>query len=158
MNMIEAILSSDCVLLKQKAASKKVLLEQVCHTFVQHEPTLNPKLLFKKFIERERLGSTDLDHGVAIPHVRIAGLAHPMACFIHLDEAVTFNESQGSSCDLILSLIVPEDCEQDHLNLLAFFAQSFHNPILREQLRTCCNKESIISLFAKHAEALQPAA
>lgn len=158
MNAIETVLSSDCVLLKHKCVSKKNLFEQICQIFLDHEPTLNPKALFRRFIERERLGSTDLDHGVAIPHVRLPELAHPMACFIRLETPVSYNESQGTACDLILALIVPEDCEQDHLNLLAYFAQCFHNDVFREQLRTCCNKESIISLFAKNAEALQPAA
>ena len=110
--------------------------------------------LFKKFIEREQLGTTDIDKGVAIPHIRATDIAKPMAIFIQLMTPVLYNESEAIRCHLILSLLVPEDNPDDHLNLLAYFTKQFHSGTIREQLSLCQQPETAVNIFA-HAYELQ---
>lgn len=158
MNTIETILAADCVLLDENFPCKKNILEAISHIFAQHEPTLNERMLFKKFIERERLGSTEIGHGVALPHIRIPEINKPAACFLHLPIPIDFTELSDSKCDLILSLIVPEEDTQNHLNLLAYFANCFNSAKFREQLRSTHDRQTIIKLFAKQAHELKTAA
>lgn len=96
-------------------------------------------------ITRERLGSTGLGHGVALPHSRVANLDSPIAAMITLNEGVDFEAADDQVVDLILALLVPEDCNDEHLKILAALAQRFNDGDLRKTLRRC---ESGDELFA----------
>ena len=88
------------------------------------------------FISRERLGNTALDHGFALPHSRITGIEQPAAALITLASGVDFNAADGQQVDLILGLLVPEQCNDEHLKILATMAKRFSDAQFREQMRT----------------------
>lgn len=86
-------------------------------------------------ISRERLGSTGLGHGVALPHSRVATIESPLAAMITLNDGVDFEASDGRPVDLLVGLLVPEDCNDDHLKILANLARRFNEAGFRESLR-----------------------
>ena len=88
------------------------------------------------FISRERLGNTALDHGFALPHSRISGIEQPVAALITLEKGVDFNANDGQVVDLVLGLLVPEQCNDEHLQILATLAKRFSDAQFREQMRT----------------------
>ncbi|MFK7994122.1 MAG: PTS sugar transporter subunit IIA [Granulosicoccus sp.] len=88
------------------------------------------------FISRERLGSTSLDHGFALPHSRICCIDKPVAALITLENGVDYNATDNQAVDLVLGLLVPEECNDEHLKILATLAKRFSNEEFREQMRS----------------------
>lgn len=88
------------------------------------------------FIARERLGSTCLDHGFALPHSRIALIDQPVAAFITLSEPIDYDAGDKPPVDLILGLLVPEECNDEHLKILATLAKRFSDDNFREEIRS----------------------
>lgn len=86
-------------------------------------------------ITRERLGSTGIGHGIALPHSRQAGIDEPLAALITLNEGVDFESIDGEPVDVVLGLLVPEDCNDAHLQILADLARRFSDPAFRQRLR-----------------------
>ena len=88
------------------------------------------------FISRERLGSTCLDHGIALPHCRIGYIDTPVAALITLENGIDFNATDKQAVDLVLGLLVPEQCNDVHLKILASLAKRFSDESFREQIRS----------------------
>lgn len=95
------------------------------------------------FISRERLGNTCLDFGVALPHSRIGVIEKPIAALITLAEPIDFNASDDQKIDLILGLLVPEECNDEHLQILAKMAKRFSNADFRAQVRLQTDPEAL---------------
>ena len=87
-------------------------------------------------ISRERLGATGLGHGVALPHSRLSAIDKPMAAMITLDKGVDFESNDDQAVDLMLGLLVPENCNDEHLKILAMLAKRFSSEALRAELRS----------------------
>lgn len=88
------------------------------------------------FISRERLGSTCLDHGFALPHSRISCIDKPVAAFITLESGVDYNASDNKVVDMVLGLLVPEECNDEHLKILATLAKRFSDADFRDEMRS----------------------
>ena len=118
------------------ATSKKRLLELAATTLVQPggDEALE-RLIYDSLCARERLGSTGLDHGVAIPHGRIAGLAAPAGAFLKLTDALPFDAGDGAPVDLVFALAVPEHFTHQHLMLLSQLAEMFSDTGFCARLR-----------------------
>lgn len=86
-------------------------------------------------ISRERLGSTGLGHGVGLPHSRLCAIEEPVAAFVTLESGIDYDSLDSEPVDLVLGLLVPENCNDEHLKILAQLAQRFSDPQLRESLR-----------------------
>jgi PTS system nitrogen regulatory IIA component len=86
---------------------------------------------------REKIGSTALGHGIAIPHARVQGLSQPVAAFVRLKISVPFDAPDGKPVGDMLVLLVPEDATDAHLQLLAEVAEMFCDRPFRERLRAC---------------------
>lgn len=105
-------------------------------------------------ISRERLGSTGLGHGVALPHSRVATIESPLAAMITLNDGVDFEASDSKPVDLLVGLLVPENCNDDHLKILANLARRFNEPEFRDSLRA---HEDGNALYAElHRQATNP--
>ncbi len=100
-------------------------------------------------ISRERLGATGLGHGVALPHSRMCAIEKPLAAMITLDQGVDFESTDNQDVDLILGLLVPEKCNDEHLEILAKLARRFSSESLRQELRSF---EDPAALFEHIAE------
>lgn len=134
---ITDLLVPDRVSCRDDLGSKKRLLEYVSELLASSSPELTQHEIFEALISREKLGSTGLGKGVAIPHGRIASLARPVCAFVRLATPVDFDATDGQPVDLIFTLLVPEDSTEEHLQVLSTIAEIFSNAGISAALRQC---------------------
>jgi len=146
--LVSDLLSPERVLSCVHASSKKRLLELASQALVQNDATLDSREVFESLCARERLGSTGLGNGVAIPHGRVGGSAEIQAVFIRLAKPLPFDAVDGKPVDLLFALAVPERATSDHLKLLAQIAERFSDPGLLEQLRAAEDSSELIQLLS----------
>ena len=147
--LVSDLLSPERVLPDVRATSKKRLLEIISEALVQHDASLNAREIFESLCARERLGSTGLGHGVAIPHGRVNSSAGPQAVFVRLSKPLAFDAVDGQPVDLLFALAVPENCTSDHLNLLAQIAERFSDEELLEELREADDANELVQLLSE---------
>ncbi|WP_295385226.1 PTS sugar transporter subunit IIA [uncultured Thiodictyon sp.] len=128
-------------------ASKKRLLETLARLLATDHPGLEPDAVFERLLERERLGSTGLGHGIALPHARIKAIPQSLGAFVSLTQGVDYDAADGEPVDLAFALLVPETATEEHLQLLAELAGRFNDPELRRRLRQADNAAAILNLF-----------
>ncbi len=122
---IADLLTADRVACGDPSASKKRVLEQMSKLIAGGQQALNQTEVFDSLIARERLGSTGLGHGVAIPHGRVKNGTETVGAFIQLQTPIDFDAVDGEPVDLLFGLLVPEQSTQEHLELLAQLAEMF---------------------------------
>ena len=135
MNRLSSILPVTHVLVGVEATSKKRAFEEAGFLFEQLH-NLNRAMVTDSLFARERLGSTGLGHGVAIPHGRIKGLKSPMAAVFQLAQPIGFDAPDEQLVDFLIFLLVPEAATQKHLEILSEIAELLSDATLREQLKT----------------------
>ena len=133
MTLVAKLLSPSHVLLGLQASSKKRLFEQVGLLFENHDGIAR-SLVFDSLLARERLGSTGLGQGVAIPHGRIKGLKEALGAFLRLAQPVPFESPDGQPVSLAFVLLVPEKATEKHLQILSELAQMFSDRALRDEM------------------------
>ena len=133
MNLIAKLLPPSNITLGLDVASKKRLVEQAGLLFENNQGVAR-SLVFDSLFARERLGSTALGQGIAIPHGRIKGLKDAVGAFIRLASPVAFDAPDGKPVTLVFVLLVPEQATEQHLQILSELAQMFSDRELREQL------------------------
>lgn len=116
--------------------SKKKILEFIADQISIEVPEIDPKELFEALIARERLGTTGLGYGVAIPHCRCKTCPNPVGLFMRLAEPVDFDAVDRQPVDLVFALIVPEGESQEHLDILKALAERFHSAPTLERMRS----------------------
>ncbi len=117
--------------------SKKRLLEHLSTLLAGNSPELDRQDIFDALVNREKLGSTGLGKGVAIPHGRLASLKNPICAFVKLATPVDFDAADGQAVDLVFALLVPEDSTEEHLQVLSTIAEIFSNNGVCMALRQC---------------------
>lgn len=122
MNLSEFVLPEQVRSLSD-ITSKKRALEELSRLLVAAAPDLTEADVLTALVNREKLGSTALDGGVAIPHGRMRGLDTAVAAFVRLGTGVDFEASDGAPVDLIFGLLVPQDATQSHLDILKAIAE-----------------------------------
>jgi len=145
--LIHDLLTPDRVSFDVHAGSKKRLLELISVKLAENSDDLNQRDVFDSLITRERLGSTGLGNGVAIPHGRISGITQVEAAFFRLSKPMPFEAADGQPVDLIFALAVPEDCGEDHLKLLAHIAELFSEPGLLDAVRSVKTPAELLKLI-----------
>ncbi len=118
-----------------EATSKRQTLEILAATIAQDIPSLNVEALLRRFLARERLGSTGIGYGIAIPHCCIEECSHAIGALITLKEPVDFDAIDSQPVDILFALIVPEAANTEHLQNLAALASAMNNAQFRQQLR-----------------------
>ena len=129
------------------ATSKKKALELIAKTLSANIPQLNEDSLFENLIQREKLGSTAIGHGCALPHCRADNTDQVFGCFLKLVTPVDFDTPDKEPVDLIFSIVVPAEATDMHLNILAYIADLFHNENLRNKLRKAKSNEELYQLL-----------
>jgi nitrogen PTS system EIIA component len=147
MNQIARLLPLDNVVANLDASSKKRVFEQAGILFENHQGVAR-STVYDALFAREKLGSTGLGQGIAIPHGRIKGLKTPVGAFFRLASAVQFDAPDGKPVELIFVLLVPEAANEHHLQLLSELAQMFSDKSFREQLATGPDAVALHDLFA----------
>jgi PTS system nitrogen regulatory IIA component len=135
MNLIAKLLPPSNILLDLDVTSKKRMFEQAGLLFENNQGVAR-SLVFDSLFARERLGSTGLGQGVAIPHGRIKGLKEAVGAFVRLAQPVPFDAPDGKPVSLVFLLLVPEQATEQHLRVLSELAQMLSDRELREKLST----------------------
>jgi nitrogen PTS system EIIA component len=133
MNRLASILPPAQVLVHVDATSKKRAFEEAGLLF-EHLHGLSRALVTDSLFSRERLGSTGLGHGVAIPHGRIKGLKAPMAAVFQLANPIGFDAPDDQAVNLLIFLLVPEAATQKHLEILSEIAELLSDASLRAKM------------------------
>jgi len=128
--------------------SKKRALERLSTLLAEAAPNLPAAEIFDSLLKRERLGSTGLGQGIAIPHGRLAGLEHPIGALITLREPVAFDAADDAPVDLVFALLVPEQCSDEHLQILSRAAELFRQPSFTRSLREAGDSAELFRAFA----------
>lgn len=130
-----------------EGTSKKRVLENAAGLIAQLAPEFTANELFDNLITRERLGSTAIGKGVAIPHCRAKHCTHTIGALFKLQEPVDFDALDNEPVDLMFVLLVPEEATEEHLQLLSQIAQRFSDENVRDSMRSATNKESFFQEF-----------
>jgi PTS system nitrogen regulatory IIA component len=146
MNLISKILLADNILLDTESTSKKRVFERVGLLFENNQQIARNQV-FDSLFAREKLGSTGLGQGVAIPHGRIAKLRDATAAFVMTSHPIPFDAPDGQAVNLIFVLLVPERANDLHLQILGELAQMFSDTQFRNRLLACKDTASIHQLF-----------
>jgi len=152
MNRLAAILPLEQVLVGIDATSKKRAFEEAGLLF-ENLHGLSRALVTDSLFARERLGSTGLGHGVAIPHGRIKGLKSPMAAVFQLDQAIGFDAPDEQPVKLLIFLLVPEAATQKHLEILSEIAELLSNASLRDTMINSASAAALHGLIAAWSPA-----
>ncbi len=152
MNRISQLLPLTNVMIGLEASSKKRVFEQAGLLFENNQGIARVKV-FDSLFARERLGSTGLGEGIAIPHGRIKGLKEAVAALVRLSEPVAFDAPDGKSVSLLVFLLVPEQATQQHLEILSELAEMLSDRAMRDTLLT----EADPKVIHQALEAWQPA-
>ncbi len=133
--LLEQIIKPDSVLCNAQARSKKHCLEILSELLVRSVPEINSEDIFERLVERERLGCTSLDQGVAFPHCRVEGLDTTIAALIRLSEPVDFDSPDGELVDLVFGLMVPKNINESHEANIRSIADLLGDQTLRQKMR-----------------------
>jgi PTS system nitrogen regulatory IIA component len=117
-----------------KASDKKSVLEELAEVISNHEPSINKKGIVKVLMERERLGTTGIGDGVAIPHGKLNGVRQPLISFGRSKKGMDFDAMDGQPAYLFFLLIAPENSSGIHLEILARIAKILKNSAFRKKL------------------------
>jgi PTS system nitrogen regulatory IIA component len=152
--VIADLLSPQAVAAKLRGANKKQALQELAKRAAPHLGC-DEKRLFEILMERERLGSTGIGNGVAVPHGRLAGMAAPKGFFARLEKPVDFEAVDSRPVDLIFLLLTPEGASGDHLKALALVSRLLRDRAICEKLRGTDRAEALYALLidrtASHA-------
>ena len=149
---LSEILAPNCVWLDADATSKKRVLESASQLIADTDESLSARQVFECLFAREKLGSTGLGHGVAIPHGRLAGLDKTIGVFLKLPKGVDFDAPDNEPVDLVFALLVPEESTDEHLQVLADIASYFNSESSRKALRVNMSPEKIRELLCRADE------
>ena len=131
---------------KQSLLSKKRVFERAAEA-MGGALNLSSETIYRALLAREKLGSTAIGEGIAIPHCRINNCAVAAGCLVTLQEPIDFGSADGQDVDIIFVLLVPEEATEAHLKLLAALARSFSNAEVRDRVRQTQDPEALKQLL-----------
>jgi len=140
---LQELISPERVEFSMPVTSKKRLLEQLSTLMHADEPGLDEYAAFQSLLDRERLGSTGIGHGVALPHGRLKGLDKAIGAFATLEKEVDYDSIDHEPIKMVFALLVPEQATEDHLQLLARIATVLNDDATRAKILGANNKEEI---------------
>lgn len=153
---IAEILAPQAVFEGLKASNKKKLITEIA-AHAAAVANLNVNTVFETLWEREKLSSTGVGHGIAIPHARMAKLERIVGVFAHLDGAVDFESIDEAPVDLVFALLTPVDAGADHLKALARVSRLMRNAAFCEKLRAANDRTELYALLTEPTAGVQAA-
>lgn len=147
MSQIAELLPAGNILLDLDAGSKSSLFDAVAGLF-EARRGLSRRLVVDSLLAREKLGSTGLGQGIAIPHGRIRGLTEAQGAFVRLKSPIPFDAPDGKPVALVFVLLVPEQATEQHLQLLSELAQMFSETRFRDSLASSADAAGLHTVFA----------
>lgn len=146
---IADILVPERVKLDLECSSKKRALELASQIIAGAQEGLESWAIFDTLLARERLGSTGVGRGIAIPHGKLANLQAPVGAFMRLDSGIDFDSPDGVPVSLLFTILVPEGGEEAHLAILGQLARRFSDPEFCTAIRQAQNSEVAFSLLTR---------
>lgn len=144
---IAEILTPGRVAVSSGITSKKGVLEELARLIAEDTSDLTQTEIFDSLCARERLGSTGLGHGVAIPHGRLKGGKQTLGAFMQLHEGIDYDAVDQQPVDLLFALLVPEESTDEHLQILARLAEMFSDSDLVSRLRRASSSNRLYELL-----------
>jgi len=142
------ILSEDSVITELKAKSKKEAIEEMSVVAAKSDESIDVDTLIEVLMEREKLGTTGIGDGVAIPHGKLSSLNQVRAVFARSEEGIDFDSMDGKNAHLFFLLIAPENSAGSHLKALARVSRLMNDPKFRLSLMEAKSRKEIFSAFA----------
>ena len=155
MHPLATLLTPERTACQVPGLSKKRLFESLARIISDDQLSLSYDEVFSHFIAREKLGSTGLGEGIAIPHCRIGNCSQPTGALLTLAEPIDFDSPDNQPVDLVFALLVPEEAHQQHMDTLAGLARLFSQASFCDALRAARSAEELFKI-ATEAEAVAP--
>ena len=133
---LDQILAPERVRSSVPAGSRKRTLQVLGEVLAGAEPEISAQAVFDRLVARERLGSTGVGDGCALPHARVPGLGHTLAAFLRLRRGVDFDAPDQEPVDLVFGLLVPDESTDEHLQALAAIARILSDEAVRSSIRS----------------------
>ena len=140
---LSAILTPGRVACHAHGGSKKRLFETIAKTISDDQVSLPYNLVLSSLIAREKLGCTGLGQGIAIPHCRVENCTHALGTLVTLEDAIDYDAPDSKPVDILFVLLVPEEAQQQHLDILAGLAGLFNDPEFCEHIRAIRDSASL---------------
>ncbi len=140
---IDTILSPELTHCRVSGTSKKRILEFIAEQVARRFPELSETQTFNNLVARERLGSTGIGQGIAIPHCRLEHCNQVIGTLVTLEEGVSFDAIDNQPVDILFALIVPKEATSEHLELLSQLAEKFNERSFCDHLRQCTDSDSL---------------
>lgn len=144
---LDSIIDSELVACRLDAVSKKRLFEHFSEEAAKLDAALESSTVFEGLFTRERLGSTALGNGIAIPHCRIEGSGTAHGALITLKTPIDFDASDGQPVDLLIFLVVSGEATQEHLNMLATISKALSDADFCRRIRHCSSDSELVNLI-----------
>jgi PTS system nitrogen regulatory IIA component len=149
---LSELTDEEYILPELKAKDKKGVLEELVDALVKREPSIDKKALVRVLLERERLGSTGIGDGVAIPHGKFHGITHPIISFGRSRPGLDFEAMDGEPVHLFFLLVAPENSASIHLKALAKIAKILKNSSFRKILMETPGKKELYQTIIQNDE------
>ncbi len=145
---INDMLSSDAMLINFDGTSKKQVLDELSK-LAEKKLEINPRTLLESLIKREKLGSTAVGNGIAIPHANVSKIEKPYVFVSTLINGLDFNSTDDQPVDIVFLLIAPDNNGSENLQALALISRLLRNNELTTKLRGCKNTESALAVISQ---------
>lgn len=146
------ILDKDSIVTELKGASKKQVLEELIDALLERKPHLDRENLMRVLLERERLGSTGIGDGIAIPHGKLKDLDQLALSFGKSSAGIDFDSMDGKPVHLFFLLVAPESCAGIHLRALAKIARLLKNGTVRKRLGSVSSRDEVYAVIQQEDE------
>lgn len=152
---LDTLIDKQSVLASLKAPNKKQLLQELSQALAA-QVAVDHRVIFETLLKREKLGSTGIGQGIAIPHGKLPSIARVYGLFARLAQPVDFDSVDGQPVDLVFVLLAPEDAGADHLKALAKISRVLRDPAMVAKLRGTDDPQGLYAILTEPA-ASKPA-
>jgi PTS system nitrogen regulatory IIA component len=149
---LQDILTLDCTLCAVQGTSKKKLLEIICETAANKIDNLDTYQFLESLMAREKVGSTGIGAGIAIPHGRLSDTSQVIAVLVTSELAIEFDAIDNRPVDIFIALFVPEENCQQHLVTLQSIAEIFSDKQIAKKIRKCQNAQALFNTIKNVAK------
>ena len=146
---LKELLSTNSFLLIQNPTSKKMVFDKICSKSFQNY-NIDKNLLLNNLIKREKIGTTTIGNGIALPHVQSDQITKPSCIVSILSKGLDFDALDNNPVDLIVFLILPEINKSENLQILAQVSRLLRNSDITDKLRGCKSEESAFAIISQH--------
>ena len=146
---LKELLNSDSFLFIDEPTSKKMVFDKLCSEAFQ-KYKIDKNLLLNNLIKREKIGTTTIGNGIAIPHVQNDQIIKPICIVAILSKGLDFDALDNNPVDLIVFLILPEESKTENLQILAQISRLLRNVEITNKLRGCKSEDSAFAIISQH--------